>query len=165
VLHFGWLDIFAGSTQQFTLGLAMIMLMFDCALFFCLICYLDSVLPTDDSPKRHPLFFLQAIGSSKYFSKKHHVDNNILAEYDHDKINSTVMNENMEHENANLDKADIIVYHMSKQWSGGGNMAVDNLSFQAYRGQVILGRYQQRLVEVGFSKLRLRLRRGRLNIK
>jgi hypothetical protein len=123
VLDIGWLTIFSGSTQQFTIGLAMIMLIFDCALFSFLIYYLDSVLPTDDSPKRHPLFFFQAFSQQQY---------SIMPE---DQDDTETMNENMEQEHGNLDEADIVLNHMSKKWSGG-NLAVDNLNFRAYRGQV-----------------------------
>jgi hypothetical protein len=127
VLDLGWLSIFSGSTQQFTLGWAMIMLIFDSTLFSFLIYYLDSVLPTDDSPKRHPLFFFEAFGI-KIFSQH-------ISKMPEDQTDSKVLNENMEQEHGSLDEADIIVNHMSKQWSGG-NLAVDNLNFRAYRGQV-----------------------------
>jgi hypothetical protein len=123
VLDLGWLDIFSGSTQQFTIGLAMIMLIFDCTLFSFLIYYLESVLPTDDSPKRHPLFFFQAFSQNQ---------SSIMPE---DQDDSETMNENMEQEHGTLDDADIVLNHMSKKFSGG-NLAVDNLNFRAYRGQV-----------------------------
>jgi hypothetical protein len=125
VLDIGWLTIFSGPQQQFTIGLAMIMLIFDCILFSFLIYYLESVLPTDDSPKRHPLFLFQPCGfSQQQFS--------IMPE---DLDDSATMNENMEQEHGSLDEADIVLNHMSKQWSDG-NLAVDNLNFRAYRGQV-----------------------------
>jgi hypothetical protein len=52
-----------------------------------------------------------------------------------DQDDSETMNENMEQEHGTLDDADIVLNHMSKKFSGG-NLAVDNLNFRAYRGQV-----------------------------
>jgi hypothetical protein len=54
---------------------------------------------------------------------------------DQDDSDTETMNENMEQEHGSLDEADIVLNHMSKKWSRG-NLAVDNLNFRAYRGQV-----------------------------
>lgn len=43
----------------------------------------------------------------------------------------------MEQEHANIDEADIVIHNMSKKWDSR-NLAVDNLNFRAYKGQVII---------------------------
>uniref|UniRef100_A0A915E7R5 ABC transporter domain-containing protein n=1 Tax=Ditylenchus dipsaci TaxID=166011 RepID=A0A915E7R5_9BILA len=55
----GWFNCFAGSTRSFTLGLAFLMLLFDCLCMALMIYYLDCVVPTDDSPRKPMLFFLK----------------------------------------------------------------------------------------------------------
>ena len=108
----------------------MFLLIFDCILFTFLIYYFDAVLPTDEAPKKHPLFFLQCLGIP--IGKKE--NSNFAGD---EEMDSNASNENMEHEHGSLDEADIIINQMSKNW-GGGNLAVDKLNFRAYRGQVIL---------------------------
>lgn len=145
VQELGWLTIFSGSHNKFTMGLAIIMLIFDTLLFLLLTYYVDSVLPTDSSPKKHPLFFLkvnisyilsnfiefvQACGIT-YFDK-----GPTILDSNEDQTDSTLINENMEPENVGLDQADIVLQHMSKKWDRGGDLAVDNLNFRAYRGKV-----------------------------
>jgi hypothetical protein len=58
VRQFGMDSLFAGGTHQFTIGLAMLMLLIDSVLFSFLMGYMDAVMPLDDSPKKHPFFFL-----------------------------------------------------------------------------------------------------------
>lgn len=54
-----------------------------------------------------------------------------------DQIDSKILIENMEPEHASIDEADIIVQNMCKRWGfWKGTLAVDNLNFKAYRGQV-----------------------------
>uniref|UniRef100_A0A1I8C1E1 ABC transporter domain-containing protein n=1 Tax=Meloidogyne hapla TaxID=6305 RepID=A0A1I8C1E1_MELHA len=55
-----------------------------------------------------------------------------------DQTDSKILIENMEPEHASIDEADIIVQNLSKRWGFWGNLAVDNLNFRAYRGQVTL---------------------------
>jgi len=53
-----------------------------------------------------------------------------------DQTDSKILIENMEPENASIDEADIIIQNLSKRFGFWGNLAVDNLNFRAYRGQV-----------------------------
>ncbi|KAI6235602.1 ABC transporter ced-7 [Aphelenchoides besseyi] len=122
--YIGWTNIFDNSTHSFAFGLAMLMLIVDVTLMILISLYLDAVWPTDNSPRRSPLFiFGYRTGNEHRF------------EVGHDEPDA--LNENMEPDGgANVDEADIDVRHMSKVWEGTGQMAVDNLSFRAYRGQV-----------------------------
>jgi hypothetical protein len=57
----GWTDLFADPLHPFSVGYAFVMLLADTGLLLLLIYYVDAVLPTDDSPRRHPLFFLKVV--------------------------------------------------------------------------------------------------------
>lgn len=118
------LNIFAESLTTFSIGYAFLMLVVDILIMCLLIYYLDAVWPTDDSPKKHPLFFLSKS------SKDNYADEMELESNNHD------FTDNYESDNArNLDAADICVKDMSKVWEGG-QIAVDGLNLNAYRGQV-----------------------------
>ncbi|KAI1729462.1 ABC transporter domain-containing protein [Ditylenchus destructor] len=125
----GWLNMFSGSTTSFTFGLAFLMLLFDCVLMVALIYYLDSVVPTDESPRKHPLFFLRFLSPSLAMDRS--------MEVGQDETDAKSPDSAHEGERGlNQDEADIDIQRMSKVWESTGVMAVDNLSFRAYRGQV-----------------------------
>uniref|UniRef100_A0A1I7SQX2 ABC transporter domain-containing protein n=1 Tax=Bursaphelenchus xylophilus TaxID=6326 RepID=A0A1I7SQX2_BURXY len=123
--YIGWTNMFANSSHTFTVGLALLMLVFDILIMLLLALYLDAVCPTDSSPRRHPWFL---------FGYKYH--NELLTD-GHDEVDADEVNENVETDSAmGKDLADIDVRHMSKIWEGTGQRAVDDLSFRAYRGQI-----------------------------
>ncbi|CAD5216495.1 unnamed protein product [Bursaphelenchus okinawaensis] len=123
--YLGWLNMFTNSSHTFTVGLAMIMIILDIVVMMLLALYLDAVLPTDSSPRKHPLFIL---------GYQYH--NELLSD-GHDQVDSEEYNENVEPDSAmGKDMADIDIRHMSKIWEGTGQRAVDDLSFRAYRGQI-----------------------------
>ncbi|KAE9555651.1 hypothetical protein FO519_001122 [Halicephalobus sp. NKZ332] len=118
------MNVFAESTTSFSVGLAFVMLLIDIVIMTLLIFYLDAVWPTDDSPRRHPLFFLPCIPKE-----------NIADEMDLGN-NEDEFTDNCEKDNyAGRDEADISVQKMYKVWDGG-QVAVDGLTLNAYRGHV-----------------------------
>lgn len=120
------MNIFANSAHSFSFGFATIMICIDICLMIIISLYLDSVWPTDESPRRHPLFIFG-----------YNTRATTLFESDQDEVDA--IDENVETDSAsNRDDADIDVRKMSKIWETTGQMAVDNLSFRAYRGQVTI---------------------------
>jgi hypothetical protein len=59
LVDLGWTNMFAESSHSFSFGMAFLMLKLDILILILLICYLDTVIPTDDAPRQHPLFFLK----------------------------------------------------------------------------------------------------------
>jgi ABC-type multidrug transport system fused ATPase/permease subunit len=122
--YLGWTNMFTNSTHSFTFGFATIMLIFDIVLMILISLYLDAVWPTDDSPRRSPFFI---------FGYKSHSGSRF--DVSQDEVDAP--EENVEPDSViNRDEADIDVRRMSKIWETTGQMAVDNVSFRAYRGQV-----------------------------
>lgn len=122
--YLGWSTMFTNSSHSFTFGFATIMIIFDIVLMILISLYLDAVWPTDDSPRRSPFFIF---GYDSHTQHKFEVSQ--------DEVDAP--NEDIEPDGAvNRDEADIDVRKMSKIWESTGQMAVDNLSFRAYRGQV-----------------------------
>jgi len=116
-------NIFTESTTSFSVGLAFIMLIVDIFIMVLLIFYLDMVWPTDDSPRKHPLFFLP-------FISKRSVGDEIDFE------NAPDVTDNCETDHcAGRDEADIAIKELYKVWDEG-QIAVDGLTLNAYRGQV-----------------------------
>lgn len=99
------------------------MLIVDCIIFSFLIYYLDAVWPTDDAPKKSPLFIFPFI-RTKDVGQKVDLD-----------AASTNYTENCETDGVGRDEADISVQNMSKVWETG-QVAVDGLSLNAYRGHI-----------------------------
>uniref|UniRef100_A0A183BIK8 ABC transporter domain-containing protein n=1 Tax=Globodera pallida TaxID=36090 RepID=A0A183BIK8_GLOPA len=132
MFHLGWFQLFSGSFNQFSVGLAMLMLLFDSVLFALFSFYMDSVWPTDESPRRHPLFFLQLFGIQLSNYEK-------VAPLEDDEEDAVTMAlaDNTEPESERR-MADIEVRGMSKVWESTGLMAVKSLSFRAYRGKVFV---------------------------
>ncbi len=58
-LDLGWTSLFQEFPHSFTVGWALVMLLVDCAIMIFLIYYLDAIRPTDDSPRKHPLFIFR----------------------------------------------------------------------------------------------------------
>lgn len=77
VLHLGWLNMFADSTHEFSVGFAMIMLIVDICIMSFFIFYLDAVVPTDDSPRKSPFFIFpvsflrEGEGIRKFYSNSY----------------------------------------------------------------------------------------------
>jgi hypothetical protein len=112
------------------------MLIVDIIVMIVVSLYLDAVWPTDDSPRRSPFFI---------FGYNPHSANRM--EVGDDEVDAP--NENVETDaGMSRDQADIDVRKMSKIWETTGQMAVDNVSFRAYRGQVtvLLGQNGKLLV-------------------
>jgi ABC-type lipoprotein export system ATPase subunit len=100
------------------------MLIVDIVLMILISLYLDAVWPTDSSPRRSPFFI---------FGYNPHT----AASFEVNRDEADAPDENIEVDgHTSYDEADIDVRRMSKVWEGTGQMAVDNLSFRAYRGQV-----------------------------
>jgi hypothetical protein len=100
------------------------MIIIDIILMVLISLYLDAVWPTDDSPRRSPFFIF---GYNSHTATRFEVGQ--------DEVDA--VDENIETDSAsNKDEADIDVRKMSKIWESTGQMAVDDLSFRAYRGQV-----------------------------
>uniref|UniRef100_A0A7E4WCV7 ABC transporter domain-containing protein n=1 Tax=Panagrellus redivivus TaxID=6233 RepID=A0A7E4WCV7_PANRE len=127
MIRLNWLNMFAESTVSFSVGCAFLMLILDIFLMLVLIYYFDNVWPTDDSPRKHPLFFLPCIGKE-----------DLAAEFDF--IPTHYDDTNIEPDLSVFDEADISVRKVTKIYETG-QVAVDGLSFEAYRGQltVLLG--------------------------
>lgn len=116
--------MFSNSGHLFSFGFASLMLIFDIIVMVLVSLYLDAVWPTDNSPRRSPFFIF---GYNSHTAATFAVGQ--------DEVDSP--NENMEPDSAmNRDQADIDVRKMSKIWETTGQMAVDSVSFRAYRGQV-----------------------------
>lgn len=60
-MDLGWLNMFNKTEMSFSFGFAFLMLIFDNIIMAILIYYLDSVVPTDDAPRKHPLFFFNKV--------------------------------------------------------------------------------------------------------
>lgn len=151
VMDLGWLNMFAGSSLSFSFGLAYVMLLLNCGLLAFLIFYWDAVFPTDDSPRRSPFFIFGVIFDGcanevkrfiiiqslyQKFSKSK--KNRPRFEDDTDCTQSSSTNENVQPEAGfGHDEADIDVRRISKVWETNGQVAVDSLSFRAFRGQVL----------------------------
>lgn len=63
-------------------------------------------------------------------------NNQIYDETDHDANANAKKNENIEEGNEQPDHAGIQVIHVSKRWESTHTLAVDDLSFNAFPGQV-----------------------------
>ena len=124
MINLNFANIFAESTSSFSVGLAFLMLIVDIIIMVLLIFYLDVVWPTDDSPRKHPLFFVPCI-------KKKNIADEMDLENDENEFIDNCENDNC----AGKDEADISVQKMYKVWDEG-QIAVDGLTFNAYRGQV-----------------------------
>uniref|UniRef100_A0A914N349 ABC transporter domain-containing protein n=1 Tax=Meloidogyne incognita TaxID=6306 RepID=A0A914N349_MELIC len=129
MIYLGWFSIFDNGTTQFTIAYSLFMLVVDSAILCFLIFYIDSVFPTDGSAKKHPLFLFE-----NFWKRHSHQRLNKMPPVD--QTDSKILIENMEPENASIDEADIIIQNLSKRFGYWGNLAVDNLNFRAYRGQV-----------------------------
>uniref|UniRef100_A0A915LQ69 ABC transporter domain-containing protein n=1 Tax=Meloidogyne javanica TaxID=6303 RepID=A0A915LQ69_MELJA len=129
MIYLGWFSIFDNGTTQFTIAYCLFMLVVDSAILCFLIFYIDSVFPTDGSAKKHPLFLFE-----NFWKRHSHQRLNKMPPVD--QTDSKILIENMEPENASIDEADIIIQNLSKRFGFWGNLAVDNLNFRAYRGQV-----------------------------
>uniref|UniRef100_A0A915ME39 ABC transporter domain-containing protein n=1 Tax=Meloidogyne javanica TaxID=6303 RepID=A0A915ME39_MELJA len=129
MIYLGWFSIFDNGTTQFTIAYSLFMLVVDSAILCFLIFYIDSVFPTDGSAKKHPLFLFE-----NFWKRHSHQRLNKMPPVD--QTDSKILIENMEPENASIDEADIIIQNLSKRFGFWGNLAVDNLNFRAYRGQV-----------------------------
>uniref|UniRef100_A0AC34QT68 ABC transporter domain-containing protein n=1 Tax=Panagrolaimus sp. JU765 TaxID=591449 RepID=A0AC34QT68_9BILA len=95
------------------------------AIFYtCLAFYLDYVLPIDSSPKKHPLFIF-GLGE-----KDESLENDDIEGI---KNQSNRFQEFFEVESGTT--ADVDIKHLIKKWPNG-ELAVKDVSFKAYRGQV-----------------------------
>jgi len=117
-------NVFAESTTSFSVGLAFIMLIVDITIMILLIFYLDMVWPTDDSPRKHPLFFLPCIS-------KRSIGDEIDLENDAEDVTDNCETDHC----AGKDEADLAIKKLCKVWDEG-QIAVNGLTLNAYRGQV-----------------------------
>ncbi|TKR64154.1 hypothetical protein L596_024736 [Steinernema carpocapsae] len=125
--YLGWMNMFSGSSSSVTVGLALLMLIFDIIWMSLVTIYLDNVFPVGDSARKSALFFIDWI----WKKEKLIWSNGIDAE---DMIDGSL---NVESEQGfSVDEADICVKKLTKVWDNNGERAVDSLSFRAYRGQV-----------------------------
>uniref|UniRef100_A0AC34Q995 ABC transporter domain-containing protein n=1 Tax=Panagrolaimus sp. JU765 TaxID=591449 RepID=A0AC34Q995_9BILA len=116
-------NIFA-ETTSFSIGLAYVMMIVDILFMVLIIFYFDAVWPTDDSPKRSPWFICPFVRQSDVADKMDL------------ESNGTDFTDNCETDNyAGKDEADVCVRKMCKVWDDG-QVAVDGLSLNAYRGHV-----------------------------
>ena len=122
--YLGWTNLFTDSLHSFSLGFALLMVIFDVCLMTLFALYVDAVWPTDDSPHRHPLF---PFG--------YHAKSKMQFELDHDETDAPDPNIQTD-STTNYDEADIDVRRISKLWEQTNALAIDNMSFRAYRGQV-----------------------------
>uniref|UniRef100_A0A7E4WDV8 ABC transporter domain-containing protein n=1 Tax=Panagrellus redivivus TaxID=6233 RepID=A0A7E4WDV8_PANRE len=141
VIHLNWLNMFAESTVSFSIGCAFLMLIVDVFLLLVLIYYFDNVWPTDDSPRKHPLFFLPCIGKPDLA-----VEFDFIPTHDDDTDSAPYL--------SIYDEADISVRKVTKIYETG-QVAVDGLSFDSYRGQltVLLGHNGTRLSTIERGQL------------
>uniref|UniRef100_A0A7E4WE17 ABC transporter domain-containing protein n=1 Tax=Panagrellus redivivus TaxID=6233 RepID=A0A7E4WE17_PANRE len=127
-IHLNWINVFAESTVSFSIGCAFLMLIVDILIMLVLIYYFDNVWPTDDAPRKHPLFFLPCIGKQNWADA-----------FNLDSDDNSFL-DNIEPETGSYEDADISIRDVTKIYDNG-HTAVDRLRFNAYRGQltVLLG--------------------------
>ena len=124
VIPLTWFKLFNESTTSFSIGLAFMMLIVDILIFCFLIYYLDAVWPTDNAPRKSPLFIFP-------FIRPREVGGNIDLD-EPDTINADYFERDS---SINRDEPDISVQNMSKVWENS-QVAVSKLSLTAHRGEV-----------------------------
>uniref|UniRef100_A0A914PEE1 Uncharacterized protein n=1 Tax=Panagrolaimus davidi TaxID=227884 RepID=A0A914PEE1_9BILA len=92
--------------------------------------YFDAVIPTDDSPKKHPLFFIGMKFDNIAESLKETERQSLLEEFSQQPKNDAFF-ENVTNEM----EADVDVFHLTKKWSKN-KFGVQDITFKAYKNQV-----------------------------
>uniref|UniRef100_A0A914BW66 ABC transporter domain-containing protein n=1 Tax=Acrobeloides nanus TaxID=290746 RepID=A0A914BW66_9BILA len=136
------INFFATLPYFYSMGAATLMLLFDGLVMLLLTFYLDLVLPTDDSPKQSPFFFLKwclpkkdkVYPNNKSFNGK--LKNGIVVDEDSEFEENSRFQEYMEsEENMTMNESDIEVQGLVKKWKTG-EVAVRGISFRGYKNQV-----------------------------
>ncbi|KHN77521.1 ABC transporter ced-7 [Toxocara canis] len=125
-MDLGWWNCFEGSSQTFTFGMALTMMLVDIVWMWLLTLYLDNVYPANEIPSKHPLYFLPA-----WMFNPESIN---VKETNWDEADSS--NDNIQPEDSSLsnDAIDVEVRRLTKVY--GILRAVDSLSFTAHRGNV-----------------------------